>query len=103
MSMLSVTKNLEGTKLTVSAIGRIDTFTAPHLESEISLALDGITELTLDFSQIEYISSAGLRLLVTWQKTMTAKSGKFTVCIISDNIYNIFKATGLVDFIDIEK
>ncbi len=103
MSMLSVTKNLEGTKLTVNAVGRIDTYTAPQLDDEVTSALEGVTEFVLDFSQIEYISSAGLRLLVAWQKTMTAKGGRFSVCHLADSIYSIFTATGLTDFIDIQK
>lgn len=103
MSMLSVTKKQEGTKLTVSAIGRIDTYTAPQFDNEVSSALDEITDLVIDFSQVEYISSAGLRLIVTWQKAMSAKNGTFTVCHLADTIYNIFAATGLSDFINIEK
>lgn len=102
MSILSVTKNQEGEKLTVSVNGRIDTFTAPQLENEVSPILDGITDLVMDFSQVEYISSAGLRLLVAWQKTVAAKGGKLTVRHIADNILDIFKATGLTDFIAIE-
>jgi len=101
MSMLSVTKNQEGTKLTINPIGRIDTYTAPQFDDEVSSLLDGITELVIDFSQVEYISSAGLRLIVTWHKAMAAKDGKFSVCHIADTIYNIFSATGLVDFINI--
>lgn len=103
MSMLSVTKNLEGTKLTVEAIGRIDTYTAPQFDNEVSSALDGITDLVIDFSQVEYISSAGLRLIVTWQKAMSAKNGTFSVYHLADTIYNIFAATGLTDFINIVK
>ena len=103
MSMLSVTKKQEGTKLTIEAIGRIDTYTAPQFDNEVSSALDEITDLVIDFSQIEYISSAGLRLIVTWQKVMSAKNGTFSVCHLADTIYNIFGATGLVDFINIIK
>ena len=103
MSMLSVTKKQEGTKLTVEAIGRIDTYTAPQFDNEVSSELEGITDLVIDFSQVEYISSAGLRLIVTWQKAMSAKNGTFSVCHLADTIYNIFVATGLVDFINIIK
>ena len=103
MSMLSVTRNQEGTKLTVEAIGRIDTYTAPQLDNEVTSALDGITEFVFDFSQVEYISSAGLRLIVAWHKTMNAKGGKFSVCHLADTVNNVFAATGLTDFIDIVK
>jgi len=103
MSMLTITKTQEENKLIAKISGRVDTSTAPQFDNEVSLSLDGIDDLVLDFKQVEYISSAGLRVLVALQKTMVAKKGKLTVCGMSDDILDIFKATGLTDFLEITK
>ena len=67
---MTVNKNLDGATLTVEIIGRLDTTTAPKLEAELKTSIDGINKLVLDFAQLEYISSAGLRVLLKSQKTM---------------------------------
>ena len=72
-----------------------------QLESDVLSRLDGVKELTLDFGKVEYISSAGLRVLIVFQKKMNAGKGRLTVCHVSDLLMDIFKATGLTDFIKV--
>lgn len=103
MDLLTINKNTEGSKMTAEIIGRIDVMTAPQFENEVTLALDGVTDLVLDLKQLDYMSSAGLRVVVGLQKTMTAKKGTLLVRSPSERILDIFTATGLADFLDIEK
>ena len=103
MSMLSIEKKREGNKLTAAPVGRIDVMTAPRFESEILSDLEGVTELVLDLKGLEYISSAGLRVVASLHKTMKAGKGKLTVCSPSESIIDIFTATGLMDYLDIKK
>ncbi|MBO6303235.1 MAG: STAS domain-containing protein [Ruminiclostridium sp.] len=98
---MTINKTQNGDNLTIAVEGRLDTVTAPQLESEIRTSLDGITELTLDLSKLEYISSAGLRVLLSAQKTMN-KQGSMTVKGASDVIMEIFEVTGFVDLLNIE-
>ena len=81
--------------------GRLDTVTAPNFEQELKESLDGVTELTLDFENLEYISSAGLRVLLAAQKTM-ANQGGMKVIHVSDMIMEIFEVTGFSEFLTIE-
>ena len=101
MSMLTIKKNQEESKLTVTVIGRVDTTTAPQLDNEVSQSLEGITELVLDFEQTEYVSSAGLRVLLALYKTMNAKQGRLVLCKVNHTIVEMFVATGLIDFFEI--
>ena len=87
--------------MTVSIAGRVDTTTAPKLESELMEDISGITALTLDFSGVEYISSAGLRVLLVMQKLMN-KQGKMVINNVNDEIMEIFEVTGFVDILTIE-
>ena len=98
---MTINKNKNADKLTISSEGRLDTSTAPDLEKEIKTSLEGITELTFDFSALEYISSAGLRVLLTAQKQMT-KQGSMTVTGSSDDILEIFEVTGFSDILTIK-
>lgn len=97
---MDIIKNQNGTELTISVKGRLDTTTAPQLEAEMA-ALAGVTDLTLDFSELEYISSAGLRVLLSMQKTMN-KQGKMTVRNICEDIREVFEITGFSDILTIE-
>ncbi len=101
MSKLTINKTKEGEKLTAEIIGRVDVMTAPQFDSGITDELDGITEVVLNLKQLEYMSSAGLRVLVGLQKMMLAKKGSLTVCYPSAAILDIFTATGLTDFLKI--
>ena len=98
--MLNIKKNVEGAKAAVALEGRLDTVTSPSLEKELA-SLEGVTELVLDFSSLDYISSAGLRVLLSAQKAMS-KQGKMTICHVNDTIMEIFEVTGFSDILTIE-
>lgn len=99
--MLNITKNLDDTKLTVYLEGRLDTTTAPQLEESMKESINGVTELVMDFEKLEYISSAGLRVLLSCQKIMS-KQGSMKVIHVSDLIKEIFEVTGFIDILTIE-
>ena len=99
--MLNITKNLDDTKLTVQLEGRLDTTTAPQLEESMKESINGVTELIMDFENLEYISSAGLRVLLSCQKIMS-KQGSMKVVHVSDLIKEIFEVTGFIDILTIE-
>ncbi|MBE5969680.1 MAG: STAS domain-containing protein [Lachnospiraceae bacterium] len=98
---MTINKTLDGSKLCVKVEGRLDTTTAPELEGELKASLDGIDNLELDFSNLEYLSSAGLRVLLATQKTMNAQ-GKMVVKNVNDTIMEVFEVTGFVDILTIE-
>ena len=99
--MLNITKNLEDTKLTVYLEGRLDTTTAPQLEESMKESINNVTELIMDFEKLEYISFAGLRVLLSCQKIMS-KQGSMKVIHVSDLIKEIFEVTGFIDILTIE-
>ncbi len=99
--MLNIKKNLDDTKLTVYLEGRLDTTTAPQLEESMKESINGVTELVMDFEKLEYISSAGLRVLLSCQKIMS-KQGSMKVIHVSDLIKEIFEVTGFIDILTIE-
>ena len=99
--MLNIEKKTDGTELGVSLTGRLDTTTAPELEKELKDSLDGVSALTLDFSGLEYISSAGLRVLLAAQKIMN-KQGEMKVAHVNETIMEIFEVTGFSDILTIE-
>ncbi len=96
-----VEKNVKGTELTMAITGRLDTTTAPQLEEELKLSLPGVEKLILDFAELAYLSSAGLRVLLAAQKTMN-KQGEMIVKNINETIKEIFEVTGFVDILTIE-
>ena len=97
---MTITKTLNGTALTLALEGRLDTITAPELEAEIKASLDGVTALTLDLEKLEYISSAGLRVLLSAQKVMN-KQGDMKVANVNETIREIFEVTGFSDILSI--
>ena len=99
--MLTIEKNLNAPALTVALIGRLDTTTAPELETELKASLDGITELTFDLAALEYISSAGLRVLLSAQKTMN-RQGTMKLTHVNETIMEIFEVTGFSDILTVE-
>ena len=99
--MLNITKTMDGSALSMVLEGRLDTTTAPQLESELKAALDQADTLVLDFEKLEYISSAGLRVLLSPQKVM-AKKGGMTIRHVNDVIMEIFEVTGFIDILNIE-
>lgn len=98
---MEIEKTLNGTELTVKVSGELDTLTAPELKAELSNSLEGITSLIFDFAQLKYVSSAGLRIILTSQKTMD-KQGKMTIKNANEEIIDVFKITGFTDFLNIE-
>ena len=98
---MTITKNATDSTLRIALEGRLDTNTAPQLEAELKASLPGVTELELDFSGLEYISSAGLRVLLSAQKTMN-KQGKMTIHHVNETIMEVFEITGFVDILNIE-
>ena len=95
---MTLNKNLDGTTLTIEIIGRLDTTTAPQLEEEITASISGINKLVLDFGQLEYISSAGLRVLLKSQKAMS-RQGKMVIVNASETIREVFELTGFMDIL----
>ena len=98
---MTIEKNLNGTELTVKVTGRLDTTTAPELEAEVMGAISGVTKLVLNFEALEYLSSAGLRVLLQAQKTMN-KQGEMVVRNVNETINEIFEVTGFSDILTIE-
>lgn len=98
---MTINKNLEGSKLTVALEGRLDTSTAPELEAALETALEGVTELVFDFVGLEYISSAGLRVLLATQKRMNAQ-GTMVIKGVNETIAEVFDITGFADILTIE-
>ncbi len=98
---MTINKNTNGTSLIIAIEGRLDTVTAPQLEAELKASIDGITELTFDFEKLVYISSAGLRVLLSAQKTMN-KQGSMKLVHVGDEIRDIFDVTGFADILTIE-
>ncbi|MBR3460063.1 MAG: STAS domain-containing protein [Clostridia bacterium] len=99
--MLNIDKKIENGKLSIVFDGRLDTITAPELEKELKDSLNGVSELILDFAMLEYISSAGLRVLLSAQKIMN-KQGKMKVVHVRETIMEIFEVTGFSDILTIE-
>ncbi|MDO4865218.1 MAG: STAS domain-containing protein [Clostridia bacterium] len=98
---MKITKKQDGTKLTIALEGRLDTTTAPELEKELKDCLDGADELVLDFSKLDYISSAGLRVLLQAHKTMAGKGG-MKVTNVNEIVGEVFDVTGFADILTIE-
>ncbi len=97
---MTINKIANGTELTVALDGRLDTTTAPQLDDELKNALNGVTKLDFDLAKLEYISSAGLRVLLSAQKVMN-KQGEMVVKNASEEIKEIFEVTGFVDILTI--
>jgi len=99
---MTIRKELNGSSLIYQLEGRLDTNTAPELEKELKLDIDPIKDLTFDLKDLEYISSAGLRVLLAAQKIMN-RQGKMTVRNPQDPIHEIFEVTGFTDILTIEQ
>ncbi|MBO7348491.1 MAG: STAS domain-containing protein [Spirochaetales bacterium] len=94
-------KNVEGTKITYNVSGRLDTNTAPVLNADLTESLDGMTELILDLKDLEYISSAGVRVLLSAYKTMS-KRGGMVLKNLPEMVREVLSVTGLLDFFTIQ-
>ena len=98
---MEINKTIENKKAAFAPVGRLDTTTAPQMEAELKASLDGIEELELDFSRLEYISSAGLRVLLSAQKVMN-RQGTMKVTHVNETILEVFEVTGFCDLLTIE-
>lgn len=98
---MTINKTKEDSKLTVQVEGRIDTTTAPQLESEIKDEISGITDLVIDLKEVAYVSSAGLRVLLSAQKVMN-RQGNMVIKNVNEEVMEIFEVTGFVDILNIE-
>ncbi|MBQ9890174.1 MAG: STAS domain-containing protein [Firmicutes bacterium] len=99
--MLNIIKKEEEGKLLFELEGRLDTITAPDLEKDLMSSLEGISGLLLDFEKLEYISSAGLRVLLSAHKATAGKT-EMKIVHVNDIIMEIFETTGFSDILDIE-
>ena len=97
---MTITKHLNGNKLTIALEGRLDTTTAPDLEAELKASLDSADSLIFDLDKLEYISSAGLRVLLSAQKIMSKKGG-MKVTHVNEIVQEVFEVTGFSDILDI--
>ncbi len=97
---MKIEKNVDASNVSFALEGRLDTMTAPLLESEIQGKLDGVTDLQFDFAKLTYISSAGLRVLLAAQKIMN-KQGKMIIKNVCDEIIEIFEVTGFSDILTV--
>ncbi len=98
---MTVNKEINGNELVISVSGRIDTTTAPALEQEIKASLEGVQKLVVDIADVEYVSSAGLRVFLSTHKTMS-KQGSMVVKNVSESVKEIFEVTGFADILTIE-
>lgn len=98
---MNIIKTTEGTTLNLALEERLDTTTAPQLEAELKGSLDGVTELNMNFEKLEYLSSAGLRVILAAQKTMN-KQGKMVISHVNETIREVFEVTGFIDILTIE-
>ena len=99
---MTIIKILDEGKLSISLEGRLDTTTAPELEKVLEGSLDGVSELIIDMGSLDYLSSAGLRILLSAQKTMN-KQGSMKVTHVNETIMEIFDVTGFGEILTIEK
>ena len=98
--MLNIESKRNAAELTVALSGRLDTNTAPELEKTLNTSLEGVNMLFIDMEKLDYISSAGLRVLLAAQKIMN-EQGKMTIMHVNETIMEIFEVTGLSDILTI--
>ena len=98
---MTIDKQINGSELTLSLTGRLDTTTAPELEAVIKENITGVTNLVMDFAGLEYLSSAGLRVILSAQKTMN-KQGEMVIRNLNETINEVFEITGFIDILTIE-
>lgn len=96
---MNIEKELEGTTLTVKLEGRLDTLTAPELEEDMQGSLEGVTDLVVDLEALEYVSSAGLRVLLRLMKQMKQQ---MVIRNVSELVSEVFEVTGFSDIFTIE-
>ena len=98
---MTIEKKINQKSVTLIVSGRLDTQTAPELEKELDAALPGTEELVFDMSNLEYVSSAGLRVILKAQKAMNTQ-GSMKLTGVNDSIMEVFDITGFLDILTIE-
>ncbi len=98
---MTIEKKMNGNELMITLIGRLDTATAPQLEAELKENLEGISDLSMDFAGLDYLSSAGLRVILQAQKVMN-RQGNMVIRNVNETIMEIFDVTGFTDILTIE-
>lgn len=98
---MKIDKSIENGKVCYALEGRLDTTTAPELERELKGDMESADQLTLDFSKLDYISSAGLRVLLSAHKVMSKKGG-MVVTNVNEMVSEVFEVTGFSDILDIK-
>ena len=98
---MEITKNLEGSTLTMILSGRLDASNAQDLTNELNASLDGVTDLIFDFTNLKYVASAGLRALLMAQKRMN-KQGSMTIKHVDEAVMEVLEMTGFADLMNIE-
>ncbi len=98
---MTIEKKANGSELTIALTGRLDTTTSPQLEAELRASLTGVTALCLDFAGLEYLSSAGLRVILATQKVMN-RQGTMVIKNVNETIMEVFDITGFTDILTIE-
>ena len=97
---MTITKNTNGTALEIALEGRLDTMTSPDLEAELKESMNDAESLTMDFGKLDYISSAGLRVLLSAHKAMSAKGG-LKIINVNEVVREVFDVTGFSDILNI--
>ena len=100
---MEIIKNVNGSEVVLSLKGRLDTTTAPSLDAAVNEIANNAKSIVFDFTDLEYLSSAGLRVILVTQKTMSAKGGKFVIKHVNDTIMDVFDMTGFTSILTIEK
>lgn len=98
---MTIEKNINGSSVTLKVIGRLDTVTAPELEAAVAASIGGIDELVLDCFELEYVSSAGLRVILNAQKKMNVQ-GSMKLTGVNEDVMEVFDITGFADILTIE-
>ena len=98
---MNINKSANGTELTMAIVGSLDTVTAPEFEAELKASIGGVESLILDLAELEYTSSAGLRIILMAQKIMN-KQGKMIVKNVNESVMEVFDITGMADFMTFE-
>ena len=99
--MLNIEKTQNGDVLTVTLDGRLDTNTAPVFQQEVEPLLNGVKKLSLECEKLNYVSSAGLRVLLTFQQVLEEQGKRMELCHINDIIRDVFDVTGFLDILNI--
>lgn len=99
---MEIKKTTKDKEMTIVLEGRLDTYSAPQLEAELGAKLDNVEALTIDLEKLQYISSAGLRVLLGAQKKMNAQKGRMIVEHVNELVMEVFEVTGFLDILTIK-